>query len=217
MGSITDKTCASVLALVTVATLSGCGSGSSAAARRAPNPTAQSVGQPAFKAEVECGTYDGEGCAPEADRVDIDRPTFSHPTEITNPLFPISELESAVLLGEVDGKPFRSETTLLPATGTVLLDGEAVEVLLSQYTAYFDGRITEVAVDRYAQADDGSVWYLGEDVYDYDNGFVSVTEGTWLAGRDGPPAMIMAADPKVGQVFRPEDIPGIVFEEVTIK
>ena len=127
MGSITDKTCASVLALVTVATLSGCGSGSSAAARGAPNALAQSVGQPAFKADVECGTYDGEGCAPEADRVDIDRPTFSHPTEITNPLFPISALESAVLLGEVDGKPFRSETTLLPATGTVLLDGEAVE------------------------------------------------------------------------------------------
>ena len=132
-------------------------------------------------------------------------------------MFPISGLQSAVLLGVVDDLPFRSETTLLPYPGTVVLKGEPVEVLLSQYTAYLDGRITEVAVDRYAQADDGSVWYLGEDVYDYDSGTIAISEGTWLAGRDGPPAMIMPGDPQVGQVFRPEDIPGIVFEEVTIK
>ncbi|MEJ7723299.1 MAG: hypothetical protein WKF64_03265, partial [Ilumatobacteraceae bacterium] len=182
-----------------------------------PSGGPASEGQPEFRAEPECGTYDGTGCAPESDRIDIEPPTFSNPTEITNPLFPISELESAVLLGVVDDLPFRSETTLLPHTGTVIIDGEPVEVLLSQYTAYLDGRITEVAVDRYAQADDGAVWYLGEDVYDYENGTITVSEGTWLAGRDGPPAMIMAADPEVDQVFRPEDIPGIVFEEVTIK
>ena len=146
----------------------------------------------------------------------VEPPAFSDPTKITNRLFPIADLESALLLGVVDGQPFRSETTLLPDTATVVLDGKPVEVLLSQYAAYLNGRITEVAVDRYAQADDGSVWYLGEDVYDYEGGTVVVSEGTWLAGRDGPPAMIMPADPQVGQVFRPENIPGIVFEEVTI-
>ena len=104
----------------------------------------------------------------------------------------------------------------MPYTATVMLDGKAVDVLLSQYAAYLNGRITEVAVDRYAQADDGSVWYLGEDVYDYEGGTVVVSEGSWLAGRDGPPAMIMPANPRVGQVFRPENIPGIVFEEVTL-
>lgn len=67
---------------------------------------------------TRCGTYSGEGCAPTSARVDVERPTFSNPTEITNPLFPISELESAVLLGVVDDLPFRSETTLLPHTGT---------------------------------------------------------------------------------------------------
>jgi len=185
-------------------------------ASTAPSNGQPDFGQPEFRAEPECGTYDRTGCAPGSDRVDIDRPTFSNPTEITNPLFPISELTSAVLLGVVDDRPFRSETTLLPNTGTVIIGGEAVEVLLSQYTAYLDGRITEVAIDRYAQADDGSVWYLGEDVYDYEDGTITVSEGTWLAGRDGPAAMIMPADPEVGQVFRTEDIPGIVFEEVII-
>lgn len=210
------KTLASLAALGTVVSLAACNGGSAAEASSNQQP-AQSVGQPAFQAEAECGTYTGEGCAPQADRIDIDRPKFSNPTQITNPLFPISALESAVLLGEVDGMAFHSETTLLPYTGIVILDGKPVEVLLSQYAAYLDGRITEVAIDRYAQADDGSVWYLGEDVYDYDGGTITVSEGTWLAGRDGPPAMIMSAKPEVGQVFRPEDIPGIVFEEVTIK
>ncbi|MEJ7584470.1 MAG: hypothetical protein WKF43_10390, partial [Acidimicrobiales bacterium] len=42
-------------------------------------------------------------------------------------------------------------------------------------------------------------------------------DGTWLAGRDGPPGMIMPAHPRVGDVYRPENIPNLVFEEVTVK
>lgn len=166
---------------------------------------------------TRCGTYSGEGCAPTSERVDVERPTFSNPTEITNPLFPISTLDSVLLLGEVDGLPFRAETTLIQGTQTVIVDGEPIEVVVSQYTAYLDGRIEEVAIDRYAQADDGSVWYLGEDVFDYRDGAVAITEGTWLAGRDGPPAMIMPADPQVGDVFRAENVTGIVFEEIAVK
>jgi hypothetical protein len=164
-----------------------------------------------------CGTYSGEGCAPTSQRVDMQRPTFSNPTAITNPLFPISSLKSVVLLGQVDGLPFRSETTLIPGDHTVTVDGVPIPVAISQYTAYLDGRIDEVAIDRYAQADDGSVWYLGEDVFDYRNGTAAMTEGTWLAGRDGPPAMIMPASPQVGDAFRSENVIGVVFEELTVK
>ena len=139
-----------------------------------------------------------------------------HPTEIDNPLFPISRLRSVVLLGHVDEKPFRTETTLLPGTSTVTWNGQEIEVLVSQYMAYLGGHLDEVALDRYAQADDGSVWYLGEDVFDYRDGTVALTEGTWLAGRDGPAAMIMPAHPTVGDVYRTENAPGIVFEEVTV-
>jgi hypothetical protein len=59
-------------------------------------------------------------------------------------------------------------------------------------------------------------WYLGEDVFDYRKGAIAFTEGTWLAGREGPGAMIMPAKPKVGDVYRTENAPGIVFEEVTV-
>lgn len=168
-------------------------------------------------AEDTCGTLTGKGCAPPSARVDLERPTFSDPTHITNPLFPISALDSVVLLGNVGKKAFRSETTLLPGTLTVDWDGEPIEVLVSQYVAWTDGLIEEMALDRYAQADDGSVWYFGEDVYDYVDGRIAISEGTWLAGRDGPPAMIMPAHPEPGQVFRAENVPGVVFEEQTVR
>ena len=153
--------------------------------------------------------------APDSARVDFATPSFSDPTNITNPLFPISGLHSAVLLGSVDGLPFRTETTLLPDTKTICFNGQEVETAVSQYAAFSDGRIHEVALDFYAQADDGSVWYFGEDVFNYEDGVVANTDGTWLAGEDGPAAMIMPASPQPGDVYRPENAPPI-FEEVTV-
>ncbi len=155
--------------------------------------------------------------APESQRVDLASPTFSDSTAVTNPLFPISKLPRVILLGTEAGLPFRSETTLLPETKTIVWNGQSVELLVSQYAAFSDGRIHEVAIDLYAQADDGSVWYFGEDVSNYENGVVANTEGTWQAGRDGPAAMIMPGDPQVGNVYRPENTPGVVFEEVTVR
>jgi hypothetical protein len=159
----------------------------------------------------------GLSVAPESERVDIAMPTFSDPTNIDNPLFPVSRQESVLLLGRVDGKAFRTEVTLLPDPRIIEWGGQKVETLVSQYVAYLDGRIHEVAYDFYAQANDGSVWYFGEDVFNFDEGAIVDTHGTWIAGNDGPAAMIMPAEPTVGDVYRPENIPGFVFEEVTVK
>ena len=154
----------------------------------------------------------------QSERVDLVAPPFSKPTEITNALFPISSLQSAVLNGTVDDQAFRTETTLLPGTRIIEWpEGRPVETLVSQYVAYLDGRIEEVALDFYAQADDGSVWYFGEDVFNYRDGVIADREGTWLAGREGPAAMIMPADPQVGDVYFPENTPGFVFEQVRVK
>jgi len=155
--------------------------------------------------------------APESERVDLYEPSFSDPTNVTNPLLPVSELDQIILLGEEDGLPLRVVATLLPDTKTIEWNGQQVETLVSQYVAYLDGHIAEVALDWYAQDDNGSVWYFGEDVFNYEDGVITDNEGTWLAGRDGPVAMIMPGDPQVGDVYRPENIPGIVFEEVTVK
>jgi hypothetical protein len=173
------------------------------------SPTRTTIPQPAVPGDLPL--------APESERVDIAMPTFSDPLNITNPHFPVSQQESVLLLGRVEGQPFRTEVTLLPETRIIEWAGQRVEVLVSQYCAFLGGSITEVAYDLYAQADDGSVWYLGEDVFDFRDGAIVVTEGSWLAGRDGPAAMIMPADPQVSDVYRPENAPGFVFEEVTVK
>jgi hypothetical protein len=155
--------------------------------------------------------------APKSERVDLSMPTFSDPTNVTNPLFPVSKQDSVLMVGHVDGKPFRTEVTLLPETRIIEWQGQRIETLVSQYMAYLDGRIQEVAYDYYAQADDGSVWYFGEDVADFEDGAIVTKEGTWIVGKDGPAAMIMPADPKVGDAYRTENTPGIAFEEVTVK
>jgi hypothetical protein len=160
------------------------------------------------------GGCDGLPVYDDSLRVDLYEPSFSDPTQVTNPLFPIGKLDRVLLLGSVDGLPLRVETTLLEGTQMIDLGGQQVETLVSQYVAWLDGRIHEVAIDWYAQDDQGAVWYFGEDVFNYEEGVIADTHGTWLAGRDGPVAMIMPADPQVANVWRPENICGFVFEEV---
>jgi hypothetical protein len=156
--------------------------------------------------------------APDSARRDLVAAPFSDSTNVTNPLFPIAELDSAILNGHVDGKVFHTETTLLPFQKVIeWTPGQCVRVLVSQYMAFLDGRLQETAIDLYAQADDGSVWYLGEAVNDYGtDGLILTTEGTWQSGIDGPFAMIMPSDPQVGDVNRAENIPGNSFEEVHV-
>jgi hypothetical protein len=200
----------SVTLAATLAAAACRGDGDSSESTPVPQPTS---------AQLEASGLAKLPLAPDSKRVDLTAPPFSHPTEVTNPLFPIKELHSAVLNGTIDGKPFHTETTLLPYTRAVEWPaGHQVETLVSQYVAFLDGRIQEVALDYYAQADDGSVWYFGEDVLDYnEDGLIAFTTDSWLAGQDGPPAMIMPGHPKVGDAFRTENIPGLVFEEVTVK
>jgi hypothetical protein len=163
---------------------------------------------------VDCNAL---AVAASSARVDLAPPVFSNPLAVTNPLFPISRLHSTVLLGTVDGQSFRTETTLMPATVPITVNGRTIQTNESQYVAWLGGRLHEVALDWYAQADDGSVWYLGEDVFNFEDGVIADREGTWRAGRDGTAAMIMPASPRVGDVFRPENSCPIVFEEVTVK
>lgn len=155
--------------------------------------------------------------APDSDRIDLVTPVFSKPTPITNPLHPTSAVKQVIMGGQVDGKPFRTEVTLLPETKPIQWRGQTVDTAIVQYVAYSDGRIHEVAIDWFAQADDGSVWYFGEDVSNFEDGKVADTEGTWMASDKTPAAMIMPAKPAVGDVYRPENAPGVVFEQVRVE
>jgi hypothetical protein len=203
------KAGAATLLAAALAAAAGCGGDGNSFASSPCSPTASewAAASPPAKLPV----------APESERVDRAAPSFSEPTTVTNPLHPTSRLRSAVLLGEAEGESLRVEVTLLLRTKRIQCGKGSVETLQSQYVAFLGGRIHEVALDWYAQDDAGAVWYFGEDVFNFEEGVVADTEGTWMAGRDGPAAMIMPADPKVGDVYRPENIPDLVFEEVTVK
>jgi hypothetical protein len=196
-------------ALVGAAVIAGCGSDDNPFADTPCSPTASKWAAASPPANLPV--------APEEERVDRKAPSFPDPTDVTNPLHPTSRLRSALLLGEAEGEPLRVEVTLLRRTKTIGCGGQKVKTLESQYVAFLGGRIHEVALDWYAQDDEGSVWYFGEDVFNFEDGVVADTEGTWLAGKDGPAAMIMPTEPEVGDVYRPENIPGLVFEEVTVQ
>ncbi|MFN8566890.1 MAG: hypothetical protein U0Z44_05065 [Kouleothrix sp.] len=140
-------------------------------------------------------------------------PRFTHPTEITNPLYPVSLTRYTIALGQEGGEPARTEITLLPGTRMIEWGGPPTEARVVQFMAMVGGRLVEVAYDYFAQADDGSVYYMGEDVTNYKDGVAVDQSGSWLAGKDGaPPALIMPAQPRVGQMFNPENLPGVVFE-----
>ena len=181
-------------------------------------PTASTPIPQPTQAELDAAGLSDLPLAPDSARRDLVAAPFSNSSSVTNPLFPISDLHSAILNGHVDGKVFHTETTLLPFTQIVeWTPGHCVRVLISQYMAFLGGSLQETAIDLYAQADDGSVWYLGETVFDYKiDGLVLTTEGTWQAGIDGPFAMIMPSDPQVGDVNRAENLPGNSFEEVHV-
>ena len=144
-------------------------------------------------------------------------PPFTNPTNITNPFYPVSNTKQAITLGVDAGDEFRSEVTLLPATLAITWAGGTTQARISQYVAYKAGNLVEVAYDYFAQADNGDLYYFGEDVFNYTDGVVANTNGTWRAGRDGaPPGLIMPAHPTVGQVFHPENFRPVVFEEDTV-
>jgi hypothetical protein len=83
-----------------------------------------------------------------------------------------------------------------------------------------DGLLIEDTRDWYAQDDAGNVWYLGEDVdnynYDDEDNLIDVThEGSWEAGRDvaglgvnALPGFVMRANPRRGESYRQEYYPG---------
>ena len=70
------------------------------------------------------------------------------------------------------------------------------------------GHLNEDTFDYYAQDKEGNVWYFGEDTKAYVGNQVS-TEGTWQAGDHcALPGIVMKANPKVGDSYRQEYLPG---------
>jgi hypothetical protein len=67
------------------------------------------------------------------------------------------------------------------------------------------GKVIEDTHDWYAQDKDGNIWYMGEDVSNYENGELVDHEGSFEAGVDGAkPGIIMMANPVLEMPYRQE-------------
>ena len=143
---------------------------------------------------------------------------FSHPRDINNTYLPLAKLKRDIIEGSEDGKKTRVERTLKPEVQkTFNVAGQKVEALCMEDQIFINGVIQEVALDYFAQDDAGTVYYLGEDVDEYDeHGKLAQhnpPDDAWLTGKDTPvPGIIIPAHPKVGDKFKSEDVSATVDE-----
>lgn len=134
--------------------------------------------------------------------------TFSHPRQITNPYLPLSSVKQDILEGIEDGKKHYVERKQKPdLVKTFKFGDQTIESLAFEDRVFEDGKLIEVAIDYFAQDDKGNVYYLGEDVDEYEDGKIINHDGAWLLGKDTPaPGLMFPANPVLGQKWRSEDV-----------
>ena len=169
-------------------------------------PTTLIVGGAAATLGV-AAAFSGAQSAPPA-------PLFSDPTTIDNRYMPLTAKRRCELRGRADdGTRERNVVTVLDRTKRFDVGGQQVDAVVIRDAAYEDGKLVERTFDYFAQSDDGTVYYMGEDVDNIRRGKVVDHGGSWLYGRDTDVlGVAMPADPKVGDQYRFEDVPGITTE-----
>ena len=90
-----SKAFAALVALSLSMSVAACDSWSSSSPNGQPVATAAdspdeptAAGQPEFRADPACGTYDGDGCAARSDRIDLEPPDVLQPDGDHQPLVP---------------------------------------------------------------------------------------------------------------------------------
>ena len=176
------------------------------------------------------GSYPIELVSMSSDTMpDISASDFSDPTTIDNIYFPL--VPGTTYTYESDTEDGFEETFVEVLNDTREVMGVTCRVVRDR--VYLDGLIIEDTHDWYAQDDAGNVWYMGEEVdnYDYSGGPPVIThEGSWEAGEDvhslgvtAYPGIVMKADPRVGDSYHQEyyegaaeDIGAVIDSDVTI-
>lgn len=122
---------------------------------------------------------------------------------VDNPYFPVLVGAKYVYEGDSEEGVERIEIIVLPESKIVM----GIRATVLHDRVFLNGQLVEDTYDWYAQDKDGNVWYLGEDVKNYENGQLKDTAGSWEAGIDGAlPGIIMYANPeeRLGEVYRQE-------------
>jgi hypothetical protein len=167
----------------------------------------------------ESGLMNGElPMAPESDAQLARRnltmpPAAAFVAEIDNPYLAFERGKTFRYEGETDEG---LETIVVEVThDTKMILGVAATVVRDR--VYLDGELIEDTLDWFAQDLDGNVWYLGEDVKDYEDGVLVSTAGSFEAGVNGAEAGIaMLAHPKSGMAYAQEFAPGEAEDQARI-
>jgi hypothetical protein len=84
-----------------------------------------------------------------------------------------------------------------------------VTALVVRDREWLNDELQEDTRDWVAQDKGGNVWYFGEAVDNYEDGKLVNHDGSWEAGVDGgKPGIVMLGEPKPGDTYRQEYLPG---------
>jgi hypothetical protein len=92
-----------------------------------------------------------------------------------------------------------------------------VDVTVVHDQVFLNDELIEDTFDWYAQDEDGNVWYFGEDTKEYLPGGEVSTHGSWEAGINGDPGIVMLAEPVKGAQYQQEDAPDIAEDMARVK
>jgi hypothetical protein len=156
-------------------------------------------------------------------------PTFSNPLNITNSFHPFQAGGMKIFQGAEGRTRMVGVHLYLAELRSFNWNGTTVQCRVLREVGFEDGQLVEISDNYFAQADDGTVYYFGEVVDNYEDGVVVNNDGSWLVGgktlpSDPPttanapnPTVFMPANPEVGDVFKPEDLPPVVDETAEVE
>ncbi len=134
-------------------------------------------------------------------------------TTIDNPYLPMRP-GTRMVYRTTDGDEHGREVVRVTHR-TRVVDGVTVRVVRDR--AYVGGDLVEDTRDFYAQDRRGNVWYFGENTKTLENGTVTSTKGSWLAGvNHAMPGIVMEADPQVGDRYAQENAPGVAEDRAKV-
>jgi hypothetical protein len=120
---------------------------------------------------------------------------------IDNPYLPFLPGAKWVYEGTSGGEAERTEVVVTPERKLI----QGISAVVVRDTVSVEGQVVEDTYDWFAQDREGTVWYLGEDVKDFENGKLVSRAGSWEHGVDGAVAgIVMPGSPRVGLAYRQE-------------
>jgi len=124
-------------------------------------------------------------------------------SKIDNPYFPLVPGMVLTYSEKGGGETKENIVTVTRETKTIM----GVKCVVVHDVVKDKGKLVEDTYDWYAQDKQGTVWYFGEATKEFKAGGAIETKGSWQAGVNGQPGIMMPGDPKPGNPYRQEYSP----------